>query len=74
MRYSDVFNKAYDGIIDAFRFVNDGYIVIGNVYVGTDIESSTYEYCITRKKIKNDLHRVGAFVLKCKEMERLIQL
>lgn len=74
--YSDfesVLNKAFNGIINSLRFDDEGYIIIDNVCIGTDIESGTYEHYIARERVKNDLHGVGAFVLMCAEMERFLK-
>lgn len=65
-----VIEKAYQGIIDSLYYDEDGYIVVDNVCMGTNIDSGTYEHYINRPRIKNDLHGMGAFVLMCAEMEK----
>ena len=61
--------KAYKGIIDSLYYDEDGYLVVDNVCMGTNIDSGTYEHYISRPRIKNDLHGAGAFVLMCAEMQ-----
>lgn len=68
-----VIDKAYNGIVDKLYYDEEGYIVIDNVCMGTNIDSGTYEHYISRPKINNDLHGVGAFVLMCAEMEKYQQ-
>lgn len=74
IRYSDfseILNKAYNGVINSIQFDDNGDIIIDNVCIGTDIEDGTYEHYISRERVKNDLHGVGAFILMCAEMVRL---
>ena len=61
--YEEVLEKAYIGIEKSLYFDDDGYLVIDNICIGTAIGPGTYEYYVSRKKMKNDLHGVGAFVL-----------
>ena len=69
--FSNVLNKAYNGMIETLGFDDNGHIIIKDVCIGTDIESGTYEHYITRERQSNDLHGTGAFVLMCAEVERL---
>ena len=67
--YSKVLEKAYKGIIDELYYDDDGLLVVDNTCIGTCIDEGTYEHYVNRKKVKNDLHGMGAFVLMCTEME-----
>ncbi|MCR4719621.1 MAG: glycoside hydrolase family 88 protein [Firmicutes bacterium] len=67
--YKDVLERAYRGIVDSLYYDENKNIVIDNVCIGTCIDEGTYEHYVSREKIKNDLHGVGAFVLMCSEME-----
>jgi len=71
--FEDVLERAYTGIVNSLYFDEDGYLVIDNVCIGTCIDSGTYEHYVSREKIKNDLHGVGAFTLMCAEMQRYLQ-
>ena len=72
-QFENILEKAYSGIINSLYYDQDGEIVIDNVCVGTCIETGTYEHYVSRDKIKNDLHGVGAFLLMCAEMERYLK-
>ena len=74
VKYGDILNKAYKGMIDSLYYDEEGYLVIDNVCIGTCIEDGTYEYYINRDTVKNDLHGAGAFILMCAEMERFNKL
>ena len=67
--FSDVTKKAYDGIISSLDY-KDGFMILGNVCIGTCIEEGTYDYYIKRPVTENDLHGSGAFVLMCQEMQK----
>ncbi|MNP64453.1 Unsaturated rhamnogalacturonyl hydrolase YteR [compost metagenome] len=58
--------KGYQGVIDTLKFDDEGYVVIGNICIGTGIGS--YEHYIARPTSENDLHGVGGFLLMCAEM------
>ncbi|MBQ4161253.1 MAG: glycoside hydrolase family 88 protein [Clostridia bacterium] len=68
--FSDMLETAYNSSIALLYNDADGYLVIDHVCEGTCIESGTYGFYIHRKKIKNDLHGAGAFILMCAEMQR----
>lgn len=72
--YNDILKLAYNGIIDSLYYDERKNIVIDNVCIGTCIDEGTYKHYISREKIKNDLHGVGAFVLMCSEMEKIYKL
>ena len=67
--YAPVLEKAYQGLIDALYYDENGQVVLDGVCMGTCIESGTYEHYINRRQVKNDLHGAGAFILMCAEME-----
>jgi len=68
--FIETMEKAYKGIEKTLYFDESGDIVIDHVCAGTCIESGTYEHYITRGRVKNDLHGMGAFLLMCAEMHR----
>ena len=68
--YSNVLERAYEGIVETLTYDKDGYIILDNVCIGTCIEEGTYEYYVKRPVTKNDLHGSGAFVLMCEEVQR----
>ena len=72
--FSEILERAYDGIADGLTYDNDGYIILGNVCVGTCIDEGTYEHYVQRPVIQNDLHGSGAFVLMCEEVQRYFDL
>ena len=67
--YSDILEKAYNGLIESIYYDDDGNLTIDNICCGTCIGKGTYEYYIQRNRIKNDLHGMGAFLLMCSEMQ-----
>lgn len=71
--YEKVLNKAYEGIENILYYDEDGNIVIDNVCEGCCIDEGTYEHYITRPRVKNDLHGIGAFLLMCSEMHRFLE-
>lgn len=70
--YKPVLEKAYAGIEDILYYDENGDIVIDKVCIGTCINSGTYEYYLSCKQIKNDLHGIGAFLLMCAEMQKYL--
>ncbi len=71
-KYASVLEKAYQGVMDALYYDENGKLVVDGVCMGTCIESGTYEHYINRKQVKNDLHGMGAFVLMCSEVEKYL--
>ena len=67
--YRGTLEKAYKGVVDNLRYDENKHIVIDKICVGTCIDEGTYEHYINRRRVVNDLHGVGAFVLMCTEME-----
>lgn len=68
--YADVLEKAYSGVINSLYYDEEGYLIVDNVCGGCCVESGTYEHYVNQRRVKNDLHGMGAFVLMCAEMQR----
>ncbi len=68
--YNCVLKKAYEGIENILYYDENGDIVLDHVCEGCCIEDGTYEHYITRPRVKNDLHGIGAFLLMFSEMHR----
>ena len=68
--FSGVLERAYAACIEHLYFDEGNNLVVDNVCEGTCINDGTYEHYISRRKVKNDLHGVGAFLLMCAEMQR----
>lgn len=62
--------RAYDRIIETLLPAPDGVFSLGDICVGTSIESGSYEHYINRPRTENDLHGIGAFLLMASEMEK----
>ncbi len=71
--YEKTLKKAYSGVKTCLSYDDEGYLVLDKICAGTCIEEGTYEFYITRKRISNDLHGVGAFVLMCAEIEKYLK-
>lgn len=61
--------KGYQGLISVIEWDERGRLVLPDICIGTS--AGDYENYVTRPKVKNDLHGVGAFVMACVEMESL---
>lgn len=61
--------KGYEGVVNSLGWEN-GRMQIGNVCIGTGV--GNYKHYCKRPVSVNDLHGVGAFLVMCTEMERLI--
>lgn len=70
--FKAVLEKAYAGIESIIYYDENSDIVIDKVCIGTCINSGTYEYYLSLRQIKNDLHGIGAFLLMCTEMQRYL--
>ena len=66
--------KGYNGIIESLYYDKDENLILDNVCEGTCIDAGTYEHYISRKRIQNDLHGSGAFLLMCAEMYRYFNI
>ena len=49
------------------KYDEEGNMLIGDICVGTCIESGKYEHYIGRTTCVNDLHGSGAFILMCSQ-------
>lgn len=61
--------KGYEGLIDVVEWDEQDRFVMPDICIGTS--AGDYDNYVTRPKVKNDLHGVGAFVMACVEMESL---
>lgn len=61
--------KGYEGVIRFLTWQGED-IQIGNVCIGTGV--GDYDHYINRPTSVNDLHGVGAFLIMCTEMQKLI--
>ncbi|WP_110933906.1 glycoside hydrolase family 88/105 protein [Paenibacillus bouchesdurhonensis] len=62
--------KGYSGLIQALQQDEQGRLILPDICIGTS--AGDYENYISRPKVNNDLHGVGALVMACVEMESLI--
>ncbi len=67
--YIENARRGYEGIINSTGYSASGELLIGNICVGTCIESGTYEHYINRDTCINDLHGSGAFILMCSQVD-----
>lgn len=65
--YMDNAIKGYEGVIRSLKYDEDGNMLIGDICVGTCIDSGTYEHYVGRATSVNDLHGSGAFILMCSQ-------
>lgn len=68
--YAEVIKKAYNGLIETLYYDEEGYLVIDNVCSGLCIVRGDYRWYADYKKVKNDLHGAGAFILMCAELQK----
>lgn len=61
--------RGYEGVIGSITWEGED-IQIGNVCIGTGV--GDYYHYINRPTSVNDLHGVGAFLLMCTEMQKMI--
>jgi unsaturated rhamnogalacturonyl hydrolase len=61
--------KGYHGVINSLERDGDD-LLVGNVCIGTGV--GDYEFYCKRPVSVNDLHGVGAFLLMCAEVQRLM--
>ncbi|MEC0330490.1 glycoside hydrolase family 88 protein [Paenibacillus macerans] len=62
--------KGYEGLTRAVEWDDEGRLVLPGICIGTS--AGDYDNYVTRPKVNNDLHGVGAFVMACVEMESLL--
>lgn len=61
--------KGYEGLIRVVEWDEKDRFVMPDICIGTS--AGDYDNYVTRPKVKNDLHGVGAFVMACVELESL---
>ncbi|WP_410769553.1 glycoside hydrolase family 105 protein [Fontibacillus sp. BL9] len=62
--------KGFNGLTSVIEWDETGRFVLPDICIGTS--AGDYENYVTRPKVKNDLHGVGAFVMACVEMQTLM--
>lgn len=62
--------KGYKGLISVLQQDEQGRLILPDICIGTS--AGDYENYVTRPKVNNDLHGVGALVMACVEMQSLI--
>ncbi|MNJ60555.1 Unsaturated rhamnogalacturonyl hydrolase YteR [compost metagenome] len=62
--------KGYEGLIKVLEWDERGRLVLPDICIGTS--AGDYENYVSRPKVSNDLHGVGALVMACVEMQSLI--
>ncbi|RCX21627.1 unsaturated rhamnogalacturonyl hydrolase [Fontibacillus phaseoli] len=62
--------KGFEGLTAVVEWDEAGRFVLPDICIGTS--AGDYENYVTRPKVKNDLHGVGAFVMACVEMQTLL--
>ena len=67
-KYLEYAKKGYEGVISSLTYSDDGELLLGDVCIGTCIDSGDYKHYINRETCVNDLHGSGAFVLMCSEV------
>lgn len=61
--------KGYEGLIKVLQQDEQGRLILPDICIGTS--AGDYENYVTRPKVSNDLHGVGALVMACVEMQSL---
>ncbi|WP_310830133.1 glycoside hydrolase family 88/105 protein [Paenibacillus pedocola] len=61
--------KGYEGLIRVLQQDEQGRLILPDICIGTS--AGDYENYVTRPKVSNDLHGVGALVMACVEMQSL---
>lgn len=64
--------KGYEGLINVLQWDEQGRLILPDICIGTS--AGDYESYVTRPKVSNDLHGVGALVMACVEMQTLLNL
>lgn len=62
--------KGYAGLIDVLQEDEQGRLILPDICIGTS--AGDYDNYVTRPKVNNDLHGVGALIMACVEMQSLI--
>ncbi|WP_339220159.1 glycoside hydrolase family 88 protein [Paenibacillus sp. FSL H8-0332] len=61
--------KGYEGLIQVLQRDEQGRLLLPDICIGTS--AGDYRNYVTRPKVSNDLHGVGALVMACVEMQDL---
>lgn len=64
--------RGYEGLTRVMEWDDQGRLLLPDICIGTS--AGDYENYVTRPKVKNDLHGVGAFVMACVEMQSLMTI
>lgn len=62
--------RGFEGLTEIVEWDEQGRLLLPDICIGTS--AGDYENYVTRPKVKNDLHGVGAFVMACVEMRSLM--
>ncbi len=68
--YLNIARRGYEGLINQLYYDENEQLVMPAICIGTS--AGDYENYITRPVSENDLHGVGALVLACVEMEKIL--
>lgn len=61
--------NGYEGLIQVLQWDEQGRLLLPDICIGTS--AGDYRNYVTRPKVSNDLHGVGALVMACVEMQDL---
>ncbi|WP_405104271.1 glycoside hydrolase family 88 protein [Paenibacillus sp. FSL K6-1217] len=61
--------KGYEGLIQVLQWDEQDRLILPDICIGTS--AGDYRNYVTRPKVSNDLHGVGALVMACVEMQGL---
>lgn len=67
--YWDCARKGYEGVINSLTWIGDD-VQVGNVCIGTGV--GDYNHYINRPTSVNDLHGMGAYLIMCTEVQKLV--
>ena len=69
--YAENARRGYEGVVRSLEWRGED-LLIGHVCIGTGV--GDYRHYCERPVSVNDLHGVGAFLLLCTEMQRLLDM
>lgn len=69
--YMEYASKGYSGVVSMLKKDEDGYLIVGNVCIGTGV--GDYEFYVKRPVCDNDLHGLGAFLYMATEYEKALR-
>ncbi len=67
--YRAVASKGYQGVLAKVTKTSDGLVNIADICEGTNVGS--YSYYIARRRLTNDKHGLGAFLIMAEQMQRV---